>query len=332
MSLMQLRVVALALSVSGVAAPTLAVALEGVETPLADLAQGALPPAPGKVQLQTKSFGSITLDHPAHLARKIACKQCHGSGPVRKPVFTPKIAHETCVTCHREGQRGPTKCRDCHVVPQAQASALVPAAPATQGATKELAAAGAAGAAPVQGRALGSPTAASGATAAPPGAAAVPGTPERAPQGFVRTIGLGYTGFRSTNDKIATALSFLLTAREESFLLLQSVDRTVGGLPGAGGRTMALVGAGVRVPVSGRYSAIATGVGGIDAPEKPSAAMLPAAGVRAGMEWLGRQYCATLSVTGLTDLARGVDPVTHATIGGTTLSVTLTAGFVLDRQ
>src|SRR5512133_2102318 len=74
----------------------------------------ALPPAPQLVVLQTSYYGTITLDHPAHLARRISCKKCHGPGPVRKIEFTPRVAHERCVDCHRVAARGPTQCHGCH--------------------------------------------------------------------------------------------------------------------------------------------------------------------------------------------------------------------------
>jgi hypothetical protein len=76
---------------------------------------------------------------------------------------------------------------------------------------------------------------------------------------------------------------------------------------------------------------LAVGVGGFDATEKPTATVLPAAGVRLGVEWMGSRSCVSLWATGVTDLIRSTDSVTHDTIGGTTLSLTLTAGFVLDR-
>ena len=39
--------------------------------------------------------------------------------------FTPRIAHDRCLGCHREEKRGPMKCRECHAVPE-------PAPPAQQ--------------------------------------------------------------------------------------------------------------------------------------------------------------------------------------------------------
>ena len=337
----------------------LALSAAGPATPeLADISRGALAPAPGKVLLQTKSFGAVTLDHPAHLARKIACKQCHGPGPVRKPEFTPKTAHEACVTCHREREHGPTKCRDCHIVPPSQSDVPVQVAAgdaAGRQPTKDTGQAGASLAQRVDGSSkalVASASTSAGVSAsttstAPVGAAA-PAAPVGAPTpaapasfvvedpgstqaGFVRAISLGYSGFRSSGDGYTTGIAFVLTAREDRFLLIQSVERTLGGVGGAGGRTLGLAGAGVVLPLRGRFNLLATGVGGVDAPEKPTANILPAAGVRLGIEWLGRQSCVSLWATGVTDLIRSVDSATHEQIGGTTLSLALTAGFVLDR-
>lgn len=342
-------VLALALSAGGPATPE-----------LADMSRGALAPAPGKVLLQTRSFGAVTLDHPAHLARKIACKQCHGPGPVRKPEFTPRTAHETCVTCHREREHGPTKCRDCHIVPS-QGDAPVQVA-AGEVAGKQLAKdAGQAGATGAP-RADGAPralvasagvSASTGASASPgpsaiagasstssaPVGAAAPAAPasfvDEAPAPshteFVRAVSVGYSGLHSSGN-YTTGIALVLTAREDNFLLLQSVERTIGGIGDAGGRTLGLAGAGVVIPLRGRFNLLATGVGGVDAPEKPSASILPAAGVRLGVEWLGRQSCVSLWATGLTDLVRSVDPVTRESIGGTTFSLAMTAGFILDHR
>jgi hypothetical protein len=296
------------------------------------------------VLIQTKSFGAVTLDHPAHLSRKIACKQCHGPGPVRKPEFTPKTAHEACVGCHRDHERGPTKCRECHIVPPSQNQAPIQVADAkesaaagsarpasgAEGASKALVVASSAGpsAAPTAGKASVAPVA-----AAAPSAPASLGADvtDSAPGGFVRAVGVGYSGLRSSGQDFTTGVAFFLTAHEERFLFVQSFERTIGGLGGSGGRTLGLTGAGVTLPLRGRFNMLAVGVGGFDAAEKPTATVLPAAGLRLGVEWMGRQSCVSLWATGVTDLIRSTDSVTHDTIGGTTFSLTMTAGFVLDR-
>ena len=77
----------------------------------------ALPPAPQVVTLQTGYYGTMSIDHRAPLARKISCKMCHGPGQVGKIAFTPRIAHDRCVECHRVEARGPTACNGCHVKP-----------------------------------------------------------------------------------------------------------------------------------------------------------------------------------------------------------------------
>src|SRR5512134_861710 len=83
------------------------------------LALSALPPPPETVVFETKMYGTVTLDHRAHLARRVACRSCHGEGPVRKLAgsFGPKVAHDRCRGCHLEISRGPTDCRGCHVKP-----------------------------------------------------------------------------------------------------------------------------------------------------------------------------------------------------------------------
>jgi len=317
------------------AALALALSASGAPTPeLADLSRGALAPAPGKVLLQTRSFGAVTLDHPAHLARKIGCKQCHGPGPVSKPAYTPRTAHETCVGCHRDQDRGPTKCRDCHVVPaKSEAPLQVASAAEGSGSPKVLAAAPSA----LSATASAGSGAALGPSASPPGApaatvASAPGSLDApvSSRGFVRAIGVGYSALHSTGEKVATGVAFVLTAHEDGFLLVQSFERTIGGLGGVGGRTLGLAGAGVTLPLRGRFNVLAAGVAGFDAPEKPNATFLPAAGVRLGVEWMGNQSCVNLWATGVTDLVRGVDSVTHDPIGGTTFSLMLSAGFVLD--
>ena len=82
--------------------------------PTGSVVMGALPTPPKKVVLQTKTYGTITVDHAAHLARRTACRSCHGDGPVAKISFTPRQAHDTCRACHVDLKAGPTDCRGCH--------------------------------------------------------------------------------------------------------------------------------------------------------------------------------------------------------------------------
>src|SRR4051794_39916869 len=106
------------------------------------LLAGALAPAPTQVVLTGRgTFGEIHFDHEAHLARRIACRICHGPGPVHKPELSPSWGHETCRACHVEQKRGPTSCRDCH---QNVKDASFAAAPRGADATTETATADAA--------------------------------------------------------------------------------------------------------------------------------------------------------------------------------------------
>jgi hypothetical protein len=300
----------------------------------------ALAPAPGKVELKTKSFGTVTLDHPAHLARKAACKACHGPGPVAKPEFTPKIAHERCVGCHRDGERGPTKCRECHNVPAApieptegRTTLAVDGAPGATTAVKQ----------PASGALVASATGPNSGPAAPPGpiagrpAATAPGpaapssmsefasSPSEPPE-FMRIVGVGYSMLNSGGGDVVTGPAFLLMAREERVLVVHTLERSVGA---TNGRTVGLVGAGLALPVYGRWSALAIALGGFDAPEKPEAKFLPAAALRVGAEWLGRKMCYTIAATGMSDLTRPTTALGEQ-IGGFTFSVSVTAGLVLD--
>src|SRR5690242_20384849 len=58
---------------------------------LSDATLNALPPPPEVVVRQTRYYGTVTIDHRAHLARRSPCVGCHGPGPVTKLEFTPKI-------------------------------------------------------------------------------------------------------------------------------------------------------------------------------------------------------------------------------------------------
>jgi hypothetical protein len=68
-------------------------------------------------------------------------------------------------------------------------------------------------------------------------------------------------------------------------------------------------------------------LGGFDASQKPTLAVMPALGARAGIEWLGDHTTAGLSVTGVSDLVRRTDPLGNQA-GGLTFSVAATIGWV----
>ncbi len=75
----------------------------------------ALPPPPKVVVRETSRYGTVTIDHEKHLALRVSCRRCHGPGVVSQISFTPQVAHERCVGCHREASRGPVRCAGCHV-------------------------------------------------------------------------------------------------------------------------------------------------------------------------------------------------------------------------
>lgn len=108
------RALAVLVVVSVFAAPAVAAPLRRATEPFAALARGGLPPPPQKAVLKTRYFGTVTVDHAAHLARGISCVRCHGPGPVSKLSLPPKVAHERCKGCHDDLQRGPVLCKGCH--------------------------------------------------------------------------------------------------------------------------------------------------------------------------------------------------------------------------
>jgi len=78
---------------------------------------------PGKVTYSPK-MGTVTFDHQAHQKRTdcatchhtkeyAKCKSCHGVDakiPKAKNAF-----HTTCKGCHKKIEKGPTKCKECHI-------------------------------------------------------------------------------------------------------------------------------------------------------------------------------------------------------------------------
>ena len=79
--------------------------------------------APEEVTFSPK-IGTVTFNHTQHLAvgdcvschhtgDHVSCSSCHGAQPA---IATAKDAfHANCIDCHKEVQKGPTGCRDCHV-------------------------------------------------------------------------------------------------------------------------------------------------------------------------------------------------------------------------
>ncbi|WP_242360179.1 cytochrome c3 family protein [Anaeromyxobacter sp. SG17] len=311
-----------------------------------ELAEQALPPAPQQVALKTRTFGTVTVDHPAHLARRAHCVSCHGEGPIQKIEFTPKLAHERCRGCHKEQQAGPLTCRGCHALPPAAEKPLVaqPAVdtPAVVGArassgTPAGAAAGmAASAAPAS-----ATTAASRGPATAPAttrvAATSPGPTRTAPAARIagvasaettspidvplrRVLEVGFAGGSGFGPAVR------LLSRQEHMVLSHSFDRVGGGQA----RSLGLLGIGKGFPVQEGVEVVALGLAGIDVVESSTATLLPAAGARIGVLWSVRhRFIETIdfSLTGVADLARS-----HALgqeVGGATFFATIAAGVPL---
>jgi hypothetical protein len=161
--------------------------------PVQELATSALPTPPATVERVTERYGTVTIDHQHHLEVRASCKGCHGPGRIGPIVFTSQVAHERCIGCHKERQRGPTSCALCHVRTSPAAAlaapepAATPATPAASPAAAALAPAAPAQADPAQagpeptaadrGRPAADGPAASPAAAAPAGAAALAAVP-----------------------------------------------------------------------------------------------------------------------------------------------------------
>jgi hypothetical protein len=275
------------------AQPDAALALGAKDIPIEILEQ-ALAPAPRVVILRTAYYGTITVNHAAHLARKIHCIECHGQGPVAHIEFTPKIAHERCRNCHAEAKRGPTECRGCHNM----------VAPGTL--ITGMRAIGAPQVTAAQAKALSEAKAAEDARRYA-GAGAVPTAAElhafaEAPRS---------TPFRHTLEVGGAAgdgYGFLarVSSRRDWFEVSSSLNRLTG--PGRA-RSLLLVGAGAWFPTQTTPTLGFTTelVGGLDAVQRPSVKLSAAGGARVGMEWTPDwtpRLPIRLAVAGLVDLFR----------------------------
>jgi hypothetical protein len=268
-----------------------------------DVIVQALPPAPEIVIRQTSYYGTVTIDHRAHLARRISCKACHGPGAVRKIEFTPRIAHERCVGCHRVEARGPRDCKGCHVKPVEPPPTVTAKAEEKPAAEKAPAPVPSAVAALV--------------AAAPP--------PPQPLHTFRRTVEVGY----AAGTALGPALR--LSGRQDRVALEHSIER----LTASGDtRTIALVGGGYVHPIRNGVELVAVALGGIDAVERPETGVMPALGARVGLSWLHRRLwladSVNLSVTGVVDVANR--RALRQDIGGTTVYASLGMGFRLNRR
>jgi hypothetical protein len=310
----------------------------------------ALPPPPPKVTLEN-SYAPVVFSHAGHLSRRTACKACHGEGPVRKiGRFEPRVAHDRCRQCHVTVARGPTDCRGCHLVkPKPEPSELVQAEPTDPRKKAATITAATPLAVPVSvamltpGAVL--PFSAETATVsfqtaaswpASPGTAIPPDEPAAAvPDPLAiparHSVFAGASMLAGKGAPTAPAAAVQITIRQEGYQVTESLEW--GSRAGAR-RTLGLVGAGVVRPLRPQWSWHVLGVGGFDALNAGWSMFLPAAGLRAGVEWTsGRPFLHSfdLSVTALSDLARGHDP-SGASLGGPVLSVSLSAGLDMRRR
>lgn len=264
----------------------------------------ALPPAPETAVRVTKRYGTVTIDHRRHLEVRASCRGCHGQGVVSKITFTPQLAHERCIGCHRQRTRGPTDCAACHVRTLPSTPSLQVVQPSE---TKPA------------------PASASPPTAEPAGAAvaAAPAPAvELASGGAAPTLEVGC----AAGPGFGPALK--VTSRHHAFVGSYSFER----LDDAhAARMLVLLGFGLWRPVHERVALHALGVGGLDAEERPRLGVLPAVGARASVEWRPPRAwlfrTVNLSVTGLADvpLARAFGH--HS--GGARVFVTLATGVAL---
>jgi hypothetical protein len=275
--------------------------IPGVE--LGGLLPGALPPPPTTVIRETRYYGTVTVDHRAHLARRASCRSCHGPGPVTKLTFTPKVAHERCVGCHQTLAKGPEKCQGCHVQPPP---------PAQLAASEEKKP-------EVRAEPPGpDPANVAAALAAADTAASGPSSGVFAFDPFQRYLELGLAAGRGQG------FSVRLASHESNLVLTQSVDYQVGR---GETRTFSLLGAGLSHLGRGRISFEGVALAGADVVTRPGVGVLPALGARVGAEFRpdhGFVQRVSLSFTGVADLSR------HASgqeVRAFTLYGTLATGF-----
>lgn len=328
-------------------------AMMGSIPPAGSVVMGALPTPPKQVVLRTKTFGTVTVDHAAHLARRTACRSCHGDGPVSKISFTPRQAHETCRACHVDLKAGPTDCRGCHVKAPEPAATVALAAPDGAKSASALSAASSGGSGTsaevgASGRAT-APAASPGVAVArndhAVGAAAtgdLPAPPAPPPVGdweeepgldsevFRQSVEAGMVVRGGASQSALFGPSVELTSRIGRAVLVHHVE-SAGGL--RSGRTLLMVGGGAALPVRPRLALLVVGTGGLDA-YGSEARLLPAAGVRVGLQWhraVPHVELLSVSVGGVYDLLHQRDSRGES-VGDLTFSLGLTAGFGFGRN
>jgi hypothetical protein len=316
-----------------------------------DVLLHALPQAPEVVARKTRYYGTVTIDHRAHLERRASCRSCHGPGPVSRIEFTPKLAHERCVGCHSEEHRGPRDCKGCHA--SSAEAPIVAERPAERsseekagqpeirapGPGKALTAAPAAapggGPGPGAGPAPSAPAPAAAPGGPGPGAALAASAPvvtssatpledDGTPPRFLRIAQVGFAGGTEFGPSVRLAARQERGALEYSFEHLEGDGKT---------RSLVLVGGGLAYPLEQRLELVVIGVCGLDALERPETAFMGAVGARVGLEWLPRRWfvhSVNLSLTGVVDVVNRRAMGLNA--GGTNFFVTLGTGFVFTHR
>jgi hypothetical protein len=262
--------------------------------------------------------------------------------------FQPKVAHDTCRSCHVQVAKGPTACNGCHhIKPKPAPAELVEREPDAR--AKALAAAANQARLPVS-LAMLTPgamlpfseqtaTVSFEAAATWPMARASPGTmgqpspatPISLATGARHSVFAGASMLAGKGTPALPAAALQVAIRQDGSQISESLEW--GGRAGAR-RVLGLVGGGIVRPLRPQWSAHVLGVGGFDAVNAGWSVFMPAAGLRAGVQWTGPRpflHSFDLSVTALTDLTRAHDPG-GAAIGGPVFSVSLSAGLDLIRK
>jgi hypothetical protein len=281
----------------------------------------ALPPPPQKATIQA-TYGAVTLDHLNHLHLRVACKSCHGSGPVGPVHLSAEVAHQTCKGCHRTQQRGPVSCTGCHArpVPGSGAARNDAGTPAGKAAAPTPSGEGTRGV-PVAGQRAPDAGARSAAVTTVP--TSVPSPPAEMEQSYKRvTIEGGFTALQGTEQDAVIGPFLQLRTSAGSAVFTTSVE-----LPGGmrSGRTLGLLGGGKAFPLAPRWNVMALGLLGFDV-DNAALALFPMCGVRGGVEWM--KVAPTINVFSLSiTAARDFGGRRHqAAEMGTVWSLTLSAG------
>lgn len=298
------------------------------------LAEAALPPPPDRVFLETRTFGTVMVDHRAHLQRKVSCRICHGPGVVSSIAFTPRSAHETCRACHVQAKRGPTSCRDCHV--QAEGPPIV--SPGERVRFVYRGPGGARIASATSSRVFAPPVAAKSLAVE---ASKPPEPPRLAPGGEAVTLSteelaaLRDASFSSSREvgfgmlagagRTSAATSLRLATRVDALVWTEGLQWATGG---GFGSLAALLGGGYVFPLRSRLDVQLLAVGGIDMRYEPSIAVVPVLGATAELRWARSRFPRTVGVALNTTTALGTVRDTYGDrVGGTTVSLGVVAGF-----